>query len=241
MISRHAFVIAITLLALAACDSFRDRPVHYARNPGPPVSAECLALARRHALVSEAPSQVGRFAVTSRGRKTLGLEAPGRALTDAEIAALFHAGLPKAVSTGGYSCDTAPRTKCMRFAVWLCQTSLTGFIAEVEQALAKVNASDAGFTLELEVIEPGGSRCRPGSECRPLQHGSTHGTYDPDEPRYPVAAGQGPCDDDGECDGSSNACVAWYLIGGVNAEGWVQYKRPTFCGCVDHACAWFVQ
>lgn len=240
-------LVALTTLGLlAACTPGRS-PERWVPNPGPDVDQACLDHARHGSLV---PHAVGALTTTGYRAapvdgKTLTLRHDGRPLTEAELATFRHDFFPKgmAMSRAGHPCPAASVTSCIDLEAWLCQTSLDGLAAEVEQGLARAGAADAELVLTVRAVEMNERRCAPNTSCPPQRHdGSPPGGVDPALPRRPVgSSAMGRCEKDGDCASEGNTCVAWYLAGAAHADVAYVYDAPTFCGCVARTCAWFRQ
>jgi hypothetical protein len=218
-----------------------------APNFGPAVSESCLDAARHGTLVRDAPASAGRYRITHLEQDVLLLKGDGRPLTEVEGKAAFAAFHPTGMSSGGSAlgsavrCPDAPRTSCLVYSVWLCQTSFDRIAGELDAALETAGAPGGELALMLRVLERP-PKCPLGATCPLDRHyGSAKGTYDPGKPRRPLG-GVGRCTRDGDCEGAdSNGCAAWYLTGGVEVAVYISYSTPVFCGCVAGACTWFTQ
>lgn len=249
MIARRVAFVAFSVLlgVLFACRAPRDAARPYAPSMGPPVSEACLADALRGALVRESPRRVGRYAVSALDETRLYLRREGRALSEDEGKATFDALRPAGLSTASsalysiHRCADIPRASCLRFTLWLCQTSLERFTAELDGALDHAGAPDGELGVVVEVLEARGPKCKPDTTCPLDRHyGSPEGAYDEAAARRPLGGGGGRCDRDNDCEGGhSNSCHAWYLRGGVETLIYISRPNPTFCGCIDGACTWF--
>lgn len=253
--SSMRFAVLALLALLAGCHgwSSRDRREQPPGppNPGPAVDETCIELAREGRLVESQPTEVAGFAVTPTEHGVY-LRRPGRALTKEEGEKLWttfsrdyftRGGL----STGGsalysvYKCEDVGDASCLRLSVWICQRDLATIASWAAAAASAIGASDGELGLKLTFVEQPPS-CKAGAGCPPKVHYSTkHARYDPSRGRHLAKRGIGRCTNDGDCEGGGNTCAAWYLAGGIETAIYIQFAKPTFCGCVESTCNWFTQ
>lgn len=217
-------------------------------DPGPPISEACLEAAERGALVPRTPFEVGGYRGTRIDDRTLYFKRTGRPLTEAEGDAVFSTFRPAGMQMGSsglwsiFRCPDVARSGCLRFVVWLCQTSLERVTGDLDAALTRAGAADGEVGLLLEVLEARGPKCKRGEACRPLPHYAfPAATNDPTRSRRPVGRSIGRCERDGGCEGPGNRCAPWYLQGGIEPLIAQSFPTPRFCGCVEGACTWFEQ
>lgn len=249
---------ALIWLPAAACGSTAPQKTRAAAPPNaapyvePVVDMACVVRARDGKLADAVPTHAGSFTVTATPNSAH-LHRDGRALTDAESDALwsglgtsvFHGGGVAGGNAGRFSsdtCDDAPKAACFKLKVWVCQIDIPSLVERIERAATQAGLSDALLTVDVAFEEASGPACRDGARCKPVQHYSTNGTYDPDKSRHSEAPGMGTCANDADCVGAdSNICSAWWLRGGMEFAVYEMRSVPTFCGCVEHRCGWFTQ
>jgi hypothetical protein len=243
------------VLSIAACTATSSEPPLHASSstvPDPVVDMACVQRAQDGKLSMDLPAQLGPFHVTSRADGAH-LHRDGRAITDDEGKKLWNAfnhdafgpGMSQA-DYGLYStqtCDDADKNSCVKLKVWACQVSLDVLGGKIATALDHAGLSDAALSVDVAFLEPRGPKCNRGDNCMPVQHYSTHGEYLPgaEHVRSSTELGHGACKNDGDCEPGGQACMAWYLLGGISTTEFIQYDQPTFCGCMHSRCRWFHQ
>jgi hypothetical protein len=247
-------VLAVLVVLVAACKPTRaPRTTSYQQSRGPEVSESCLAGAHQGDVFASVPSRVRSFGIT-RDAKTLTLKRAGRTLTPSEGETLFRVVneralpmLPIASASSAlysvHSCADVPRASCLFLEGWICQTTVDRIAEELEAALDAAKVADGELVVSFVAHEAGGPRCKKGSKCVPNEHyGAPRGLFEPDAIRDPTEPyGSGRCKDDGDCEGPGNVCQAWYLRGAAELLLYMKKSEPTWCGCVDGGCTWFVQ
>ena len=244
------------LILLAACGGATapaHPPADQPPNPGPPVDALCLARAREGRLIEAQPTEAAGFQITPTPAGVHMLRT-GRDLTKTEGEALWKTFSEQYFSRGGlsvgsaalYSIDKCPDVgdaSCLSLDVYVCQRDLATLGAWVAEAAAQIGAPDGELAINVTFVERRGPSCAGGKTCTPTPHYSTpKAVYDPSAGRTRLPGGRGRCTSDGDCEGTDrNACTAWWLAGGVETLIYIQYARPTFCGCVEQTCSWFQQ
>jgi hypothetical protein len=125
----------------------------------------------------------------------------------------------KGVATGCTRSTRVPtRTNsCINLELWACQTSLDALARKLAGALEQAGLGDAALSVDVKLVEARGPKCRNGAACTPMQHYSTHGSYDPSRARSSSDGGLGTCVNDGDCERGGQACEACYLVGGRSA------------------------
>lgn len=245
---------AVLVALLGACSSgagaSHTAPSRTQRVPDPAVDMACVEKARQGHLLDALPENASGFAIAAAtGEGGAHLHRGGRKLTDAEGATLWKA-LQDVFMQGGlsmgdsgmysiYRCDDAAPASCFKFYQWVCQLPVDVLAARVLATLEAHGLTDAEVTIDTRFNEAGGPRCK-GDSCQPQQHYSTKGTYDASRARHSSDSGRGTCTGDGDCSGSQ-ACTAWYLLGGAETDEFRQMAEPTWCGCIDNKCTWFTQ
>jgi hypothetical protein len=243
------------LLVLVACPGWsggdrRDRKPG-PPDPGPAVDAACMQHAREGRLRESQPSEAAGFAVTPTERG-VHMVRRGRALTKDEGEKLWQTFSQDYFSRGGmsmgssalysvYKCQDVGDASCLTLSVWACQKDIATIATWAAEAASAIGAPDGELALNLDFVEQPPS-CKDGAACTPKVHYSTKNAhYDPERARHLASRGRGRCTNDGDCEGGGNACVAWYLAGGAETAIYIQYREPTFCGCLESTCNWFTQ
>jgi hypothetical protein len=211
----------------------------------------CVERARNGHLLDGLPASAAGFTIT-KVDGAVHLHRDGRALTDAEGAALWKGFSSEVFMQGGlsmgssgmysiYRCDDAAPPSCIKVDMWMCQVSIETLATRVQALLDTQGLADAELTIDARLEEAAGPRCK-GDSCRPQPHYSTKdmGTFDAWRPRHSLDDGRGTCTGDGDCNGSQT-CTAWYLAGGAETAEFRQLPEPTWCGCVEARCTWFTQ
>jgi hypothetical protein len=244
------------LLLLAACHPAPlDPPAARPQAPDPRVDMACVQRVRDGKPFAGLPAELSGFHATVRDRG-VHLHRDGRKLDDAGGKQLWEAFNTKVFGGDGgviasatlgmysvYSCSDADKPSCVKASVWVCQSSIDLFATRITDALAGAGLGDAELTVDVTAAEPPGPACKQGAACLPAPHYSVKDKkYDPDAPRISRHDGSGRCENDGDCEGANrNHCDAWYLGGGAEEDLFIQYHRPTFCGCIEEHCTWFQQ
>jgi hypothetical protein len=250
---RPLLLVAVVALFAACRMPHAPRTTTYQQSRGPEVSEACLASAHHGDVFASVPSRVRSFGIT-RSAKALTFKRTGRALTPSEGETLFRVvnerALPmlpiSSASSALYSvhtCADVARASCLFLEGWICQTTVDRLAELLEETLAAANVSDGELVVSFLAHEAGGPRCKKGPKCMPNEHyGAPRGLFEPDALRDPTEPyGAGRCKDDGDCEGPGNVCQAWYLRGAPELLLYMKKSEPTWCGCVDGGCTWFVQ
>jgi hypothetical protein len=153
----------------------------------------------------------------------------------------------------------SPGELCIRLRIWLCSVPVEEAIAAVAEQVDATPLARATVGIHIDLIGAAGPRCAAGDDaCGPEPYEGTlaDSGYDCHDDRvlvtdeWPGLAASfaaytgGACRHDGECvvAGCGNHCVSWDTrIEVGTCEGYTELEdAPALCGCVEGACAWFV-
>jgi hypothetical protein len=254
-IMRRILMRLVALLLLVACRGWSGGERRERKpgppNPGPAVDEVCLQRVLDGRQIESQPSEAAGFIVTPT-KSGVHMVRKGRALTKEEGEDLWQLFSRDHFARGGmttgssalssvYKCHDVPDASCLTLAVWACQKDIATIATWAAEAATMIGAPDGELGLNLQFVERPPS-CQNAARCPPKVHYSTkRARYDPGGERHLAVRGIGRCNNDGDCEGGGNACVAWYLAGGAETDIYVQYSSPTFCGCIEHTCNWFTQ